>query len=232
MSFSRASREIHLFFNSYSILHQLNTKSNSIKSHKIQGTKLKQLQHFLSRVFLSEWPLILLWVMRVYIVWVKGKKVILKNPLGRMFLGYLVRSPYARDTREILQVGMTFQLPVCASHVALSWVGFSWASREIHLFFNLYSIIHQLNTKSNTIKSHKIQGKKLKQLQHFLSWNKANIKYSCKLQLYRNYSILIVDLKIFIFEYCTSSWREINIISCFIYNNLTLEYKHTLKMSP
>ena len=32
----------------------------------------------LSRVFLSEWPLILLWIMRVYIVWVKGKKVTLK----------------------------------------------------------------------------------------------------------------------------------------------------------
>ena len=24
------------------------------------------------------------------------------------------------------------------------------------------------------------------QLQHFLSWNKANIKYSCKSQLYNN----------------------------------------------
>ena len=32
----------------------------------------------LSRVFLSEYPLLLLWVMRVYIVWVKGKKVTLK----------------------------------------------------------------------------------------------------------------------------------------------------------
>ena len=32
----------------------------------------------LSRVFLSKWPPILLWVMRVYIVWVKGKKVTLK----------------------------------------------------------------------------------------------------------------------------------------------------------
>ena len=32
----------------------------------------------LSRVFLSEWPLILLWIMRVYILWVKGKKVTLK----------------------------------------------------------------------------------------------------------------------------------------------------------
>ena len=31
-----------------------------------------------SRVFLSELSLILLWVMMVYIVWVKGKKVTLK----------------------------------------------------------------------------------------------------------------------------------------------------------
>ena len=29
-----------------------------------------------------------------------------------------------------------------------------------------------------------MQGTKLKQLQHFLSWNKANIKHSCKSQLY------------------------------------------------
>ena len=43
----------------------------------------------LSRVFLSEWSHILLWVMRVYIVWVKGKKVTLKNPPGREFRGYL-----------------------------------------------------------------------------------------------------------------------------------------------
>ena len=31
-----------------------------------------------------------------------------------------------------------------------------------------------------------MQGKKLKQLQHFLSWNKTNIKHSCKSQLYKN----------------------------------------------
>ena len=29
-----------------------------------------------------------------------------------------------------------------------------------------------------------MQGTKLKQLQHFLSWNKANIKHSSKSQLY------------------------------------------------
>ena len=45
--------------------------------------------------------LILLWVMRVYIVWVKGKKVTLKNLSGRMFREYFVRRPYPRDTREI-----------------------------------------------------------------------------------------------------------------------------------
>ena len=54
----------------------------------------------LSRVFLSEWPALHLWVMRVYIVWVKGKKVTLKNPPGRTFRDYLVRRPYLRDTRE------------------------------------------------------------------------------------------------------------------------------------
>ena len=117
--------------------------------------------------------LTLLWVMRIYIVWVKGKKVTLKNPPSREFRGYLARMPYPRDTREILQAGMTF-----------SRVSFWWAFREIHLFFNSCSILHQSNTKPNTIKSHKIQETKLKQLQHFLSWNKANIKHSCKSQLY------------------------------------------------
>ena len=79
---------------------------------------------------------------------------------------------------------MTLQLPTCASHVALSWVSFLRASCKIHLLFNSCSIFHQLNTKPNIIKSHKIQRTKLKQIQHFLSWNKANIKHSCKSQLY------------------------------------------------
>ena len=76
----------------------------------------------ISRVFLSKWPLLLLWVMRVYIVWVKGKKVALKNPSGKEFRRYLTRRPYLWDTREILQASMTLQLPACASHVALSRV--------------------------------------------------------------------------------------------------------------
>ena len=32
----------------------------------------------LSKVFIFEWPPYNLWVMRVYIVWVKGKKVTIK----------------------------------------------------------------------------------------------------------------------------------------------------------
>ena len=56
----------------------------------------------LSRVFLFEWPHLHLWVMRVYIVWVKGKKVTLKNPPGREFHGYFARRPYPRDARKIL----------------------------------------------------------------------------------------------------------------------------------
>ena len=54
----------------------------------------------LSRIFLYEWPLLHLWVIRVYIVWVKGKKVTLKNLPSRMFRDYLVGRPYLRDTRE------------------------------------------------------------------------------------------------------------------------------------
>ena len=45
----------------------------------------------------------------------------------------------------------------------------------------------QLNTKLNVIKSLKIQGTKLKQLQHFLPWNKPTLKHSCKSQLYKIY---------------------------------------------
>ena len=47
----------------------------------------------LSRVFLSKWLLILLWVIEVYL-WVKGKKVTLKNPPDRTFYEYLARRHY------------------------------------------------------------------------------------------------------------------------------------------
>ena len=125
--------------------------------------------------------------MRVYIVWVKGKKVILKSSRKRVSqipheIAFLEK--YSRNTSWHL----ILQLPTCASHVAFSreplFMRFSRDSREIALIFIASLILHQLNTKSNTIKSHKIQETKLMQLRHFLLWNKTNIKYSCKSQLY------------------------------------------------
>ena len=58
------------------------------------------------------------------------------------------------------------------------------ACHKTALIFISCLILHQLNTKPNTIKSHKIQRNNLLHLQHFLSCNKANIKHSYKSQLY------------------------------------------------
>ena len=136
----------------------------------------------LSRVFLSEWPLLHLWVMRVYIVWVKGKEFTHKNLPGRMFRDCLVGRPYLRDTRENDSLARLFSFQSWAPHVLFCGLAssFSWNPLILHLSLSL----HQLSTKPNTIKSYKIQGTKLEQLQHFLSWNKTNIKHSCKSQLY------------------------------------------------
>ena len=148
----------------------------------------------LSMVFLSKWPHLHLWVMKVYIVWVKGREVTFKNPPGREFHGYLAGRPYPRNTCKIDSLARLFIFQSCASHMPFSREPLSQTSRELvtkcpdlHLSLSL----HQLNTKPNTIKSHKIQGTKLKQLQHFLSWNKANIKHSCKPQLYKIFGLNI-----------------------------------------
>ena len=82
----------------------------------------------LSRIFFSEWPFLHLWVMRVYIVWVKGKEVTHKNPLGRMFRDCLVGRPYPRDTRENDSLARLFSFQLCAPHVLFCGL----ASREIH----------------------------------------------------------------------------------------------------
>ena len=71
--------------------------------------------------------------MRVYIVWVKGKKVTLKHLLGRMFRKYFMGRPYPRDTHEILQADMTLQLPPCALFAGALLASFSRTSREIVL---------------------------------------------------------------------------------------------------
>ena len=86
-------------------------------------------------------------------VWAKGKKVTLKNPPSRMFREYFTGRPYLRDTREIDNVAQLFNFQL----VLFMWLIRRLASREIHLIFNYCSILHQLNTKLNTIKFHKIQ---------------------------------------------------------------------------
>ena len=71
----------------------------------------------LSRVFLFEWSLINFWVMRVYIVWVKGMKVSLENLSGRMFHDCLAGRPYPRDTREIDSLAQLFSFQSRASQM-------------------------------------------------------------------------------------------------------------------
>ena len=81
----------------------------------------------LSWVFLFEWPLLFLWVMRVYIVWVKGKEFTHKNPLGRMFRDCLAGRPYPRDTRENDSLARLFNFQSCAPHMLFR----DLASREL-----------------------------------------------------------------------------------------------------
>ena len=126
--------------------------------------------------------------MRVYIVWVKGKKVTLKNPPGRMFRDYLTRRPYLWDTRENDSLAQLFSFQSYAPHMPFLREPLSRTSRELvtkYTDLHLSLSLHQLNTKPNIIKFYKTQGTKLKQLQHFLSWNKVNIKHSCKSKLYK-----------------------------------------------
>ena len=97
-----------------------------------------------------------------------------------MFCDCLTGRPYPRDTHENDSLTRLFSFQSCAPHVALSRLSFLRNPLILHLSLSL----HQLNSKPNTIKSHKVQGYKLKQLQHFLLWNKTNTKHSCKSQLY------------------------------------------------
>ena len=80
-----------------------------------------------------------------------------------MFCDYLEGRPYPRDTRENDSLAQLFSFQLCAPHMLFR----SLASRELlakSTDSSLSLSLHQLNTKPNTIKSHKIQGTKLKQL--------------------------------------------------------------------
>ena len=81
----------------------------------------------------------------------KGKKVTLKNPPGRMFRDYLAGRLYPRDTHETDSLAQLFSFQSCAFHVATLRVNFSQNPLDLQLSLSL----HQLNTKPKTIKSHK-----------------------------------------------------------------------------
>ena len=129
-----------------------------------------------------------LWVMRVCIVWVKGKKITLKILQAKSFTG-ISRVGHSRETLTKL----TAWHDSSASIICFSCGSFaSKLLAKSTCSSHTCSILYQLNTKLNTIKSHKIQGTKLKQLPHFLSWNKVNIKHSCKSQLYNIYKYIYI----------------------------------------
>ena len=73
-----------------------------------------------------------------------------------MFYDYLHETlagrPYPLDTNENYSLARFFSFQSCAPHVAFSQVSFSQNPLILHLSLNL----DQLNTKPNTIKSHKI----------------------------------------------------------------------------
>ena len=70
-----------------------------------------------------------------------------------MFRDCLVGRPYLRDTRENDSLARLFSFQTFAPHVAVSQVSFSRNPLILHLNLSHY----QLNTKPNTIKSHKVQ---------------------------------------------------------------------------
>ena len=119
----------------------------------------------LSRVFFSEWSLILLWVMRVYIIWVKGKKVTLKILQAECFTGTL-QDGLSREALTKCNLALDSSTSnICFSHAFFAETStrkLQRASCKTALIFILCSILHKLNTKPNTIKSHKIQENNLK----------------------------------------------------------------------
>ena len=103
----------------------------------------------------------------VYIVWFRVRKSHLKSSRQNVS-----RVPHemvclTKHSRKALS-HLTLQLPAYASHMPFSCeplLACFWrASHETALIFILCLILHHLNTKPNTIKSHKIQRTKLMQL--------------------------------------------------------------------
>ena len=91
----------------------------------------------------------------------EGYKGHTKIPAVNEFRWSFLKLAKSQDESQHL---LTLQLPACAPHVTFVGCTTCEPCCEINSLSNLY----QLNTKANKIKSHKIQGNKLIQLQHFL----------------------------------------------------------------
>ena len=76
-----------------------------------------------------------------------------------MFRDYLARMPYSRDTRENDSLAGLFSFQSCATYMPFSWEPFLRTSDELVMKctdLQLSLSLHQLNTKLNIIKFHKI----------------------------------------------------------------------------
>ena len=70
----------------------------------------------LSKVFLSEWPLLLLWIIKVYIVWMKSKKVTLKNLQAESFAGISQVGPSYETLAKLTAYHDSSASSMCFSH--------------------------------------------------------------------------------------------------------------------
>ena len=101
----------------------------------------------------------LLLVIRVHIVWMKGKKVILKILQAESLTGTSRDGLFCKVLTKYNLALNSSPSNMCFSHALFArtfLVNFLWASHETTLIFISCSILYQLNIKLNTIKSHKI----------------------------------------------------------------------------
>ena len=105
--------------------------------------------------------------MMVYIVWVKGIRVTLKIIQAESFTDHLRLGQVAKRLVKYSLAKDYSASNICFSR-DFSQIVHSQVNWEQIARSTVLSNFHQLNTKLITNKSHKIQGNKLMQLQHFL----------------------------------------------------------------
>ena len=93
----------------------------------------------LSSVSLSEWSLMILWVMRVYIVWVKGKKVTLKMFYAKRFVSILWEGLTRETLVKFSRLVDSLASNMCFSHALFKGtllVSYSRTNRETILILH------------------------------------------------------------------------------------------------